>query len=219
MQYEYEIAKLLPKQEFMRVVYKAEGYPDFNITMNPTDYDPAYLQQLIRDRAPQAISFWQRWEQHPENVDVDLSGSGNYEEPTIEPPTEPESLEVAPHPEYDIFTQRIQLQDEVNAESNAYEWDVIDLTAEEQSAFLQEWRQYASVTMRQARMALFSSGQLSSVDSAIASMPSPQKELAQIEWDYGSTIERTSPLVVGLGPALGLDSVALDDLFKIAGTL
>lgn len=73
-----------------------------------------------------------------------------------------------------------------------------------------------SVTMRQARLALFDLGKRDAVPVAIATMPSPQKEKAQIEWEYGSTVERNSPLVVSLGPALGLD---LDQLFIDAAGL
>lgn len=76
-----------------------------------------------------------------------------------------------------------------------------------------------SVTMRQARLALLSAGVLPGVDAAIASLPSPEKETAQIEWDYGGTVERASPLVTMLGQALGLDGEALDALFVVAGGL
>lgn len=130
--------------------------------------------------------------------------------------------EVDPAPEYDAETQRIEYEIvEVDGSYTGFvkQATVVQIPAEELNQRVQTWRENASVTMRQARIALFSSGQLSSVDSAIASMPDGQREVAEIEWAYGSTIERTSPLVVGLGPALGLDSVALDDLFKIAGTL
>ena len=126
---------------------------------------------------------------------------------------------VDPVPEYDAETQRIEYEIVERDGGYAKQATVVQIPAEELNQRVQTWRENASVTMRQARIALFSSGQLSSVDSAIASMPDGQREVAEIEWAYGSTIERTSPLVVGLGPALGLDSVALDDLFKIAGTL
>lgn len=76
-----------------------------------------------------------------------------------------------------------------------------------------------SVTMRQARLALLSAGVLSGVDAAIASLPSPEKEAAQIEWNYGGTVERASPLVSMLGQALGLDADALDALFVQAALL
>jgi hypothetical protein len=76
-----------------------------------------------------------------------------------------------------------------------------------------------SVTMRQARLALLGAGKLSAVDAAIASLPSPQKEAAQIEWEFSSTVERNRPLVQTLGPALGLSESDLDQLFITAATL
>lgn len=76
-----------------------------------------------------------------------------------------------------------------------------------------------SVTMRQARLALLSIGKLSSVDSIIASLPSPQKEMAEIEWNYSSRVERNNGLIPVLGPMLGLSNSEIDDLFSTAATL
>jgi len=76
-----------------------------------------------------------------------------------------------------------------------------------------------SVTMRQARLALLAAGKLGAVDAAIASLPSPQKEAAQIEWEFSSVVERDRPLVQTLGPALGLSESELDQLFITAVAL
>ena len=70
-----------------------------------------------------------------------------------------------------------------------------------------------SVTMRQARLALLGAGLLASVDAAIASLPSPQKEAARIEWEYATEVQRSSGLVPMMVGALGLDDAALDALF------
>lgn len=75
------------------------------------------------------------------------------------------------------------------------------------------------VTMRQARLALLSVGLLTNVDTVINSLPSPQKEAAQIEWQYSSAVERNKSLVQTLGPLLGLSEDQLDDLFIEAATL
>ena len=72
------------------------------------------------------------------------------------------------------------------------------------------------VTMRQARLALLAAGHLSKIDAALAALPSPQKEAAQIEWEYATEVRRNSDLVKGIGAAVGLDAAALDALF-IAG--
>lgn len=75
------------------------------------------------------------------------------------------------------------------------------------------------VTMRQARLALLQQGLLSQVQIAIDSLPSPQKEAAQIEWDYSSEVHRNKPFVQLLSAALGLTEEQLDDLFVLASTL
>jgi hypothetical protein len=77
----------------------------------------------------------------------------------------------------------------------------------------------AAVTMRQARLALLGAGKLDDVAAAIAGLPSPQKEAAQIEWEYSTEVKRDSTLVTQLAPALSLDTAALDALFTQAATL
>ena len=76
-----------------------------------------------------------------------------------------------------------------------------------------------SVTMRQARLALLQAGLLVNVEAAINSLPSPQKEAAQIEWEYSQEVQRDKELVALLAPALGLDDAQLDALFVLAATL
>lgn len=75
------------------------------------------------------------------------------------------------------------------------------------------------VSMRQARLALLQAGKLDDVDAAIAALPSPAKEAAQIEWEYATEVKRDSQLVTQLAPALGLDDAALNALFIAAAAL
>lgn len=75
------------------------------------------------------------------------------------------------------------------------------------------------VTMRQARLALLQAGKLNDVDAAINALASPQKEEAQISWEYSTEVRRDSDLVKQLAPGLGLDDVALDALFTQASKL
>ena len=77
----------------------------------------------------------------------------------------------------------------------------------------------SAVTMRQARLALLGAGLLAGVDAAIDSLPSPQKEVARIEWEYATEVQRSSGLVPMMGAALGLDDAALDALFIEAAAL
>lgn len=76
-----------------------------------------------------------------------------------------------------------------------------------------------SVTMRQARLALHSHGKLAAVQDAINQLPEPTKTEAQIEWDYASVVERTSPFVAMLTPALGMTDAEMDELFREASNL
>lgn len=77
----------------------------------------------------------------------------------------------------------------------------------------------AAVTMRQARLALFMAGKLADVDTAIAALPEPAKTAAQIEWEFSNELQRSNPLVLTLGPALGLTSEQIDALFIAASAL
>lgn len=72
--------------------------------------------------------------------------------------------------------------------------------------------------MRQARLALLEAGRLAAVNAAIAAMPSPQKEAAQIEWEFASHVERQSPFLQGLAAAINLDGADLDQLFILAAS-
>lgn len=74
----------------------------------------------------------------------------------------------------------------------------------------------ASITMRQARLALLGAGVLATVDQAIAGMPGIEGEAARIEWEYAQEVRRDSPLIAALGPAIGLTTEQIDALF-IAG--
>jgi len=76
-----------------------------------------------------------------------------------------------------------------------------------------------SVTMRQARLALLEAGLLASVETAIATLPSPQKEAAAIEWEYAQEVQRSSGLVPQMAAALGMTDADLDALFVHAATL
>ena len=78
----------------------------------------------------------------------------------------------------------------------------------------------ASVTARQARLALLQIGKLDAVSAALAAIPDPaQRTAAQIEWEYATVIERNSPLVQSLAAGLGLTAPAIDALFEAASRI
>ena len=71
----------------------------------------------------------------------------------------------------------------------------------------------ASVSMRQARLALLGAGLLSQVEAAITD------EAARIEWEYAATVERGNALMAAIGTGLGLTDEAIDALFVTAAAL
>lgn len=77
----------------------------------------------------------------------------------------------------------------------------------------------ASVTMRQARLALLGVGLLDDVEAAIATLPSPQKEAAKIEWEYSQEVQRSNGFVSVLAPMLGMTAEQIDALFIQASNL
>lgn len=77
----------------------------------------------------------------------------------------------------------------------------------------------ASVTMRQARLALMAAGKLAAVEAAIAALPEPAKTAAQIEWEYSNEVQRHNGFVSQLAPLLGMTEAQLDDLFIQAKAL
>lgn len=77
-----------------------------------------------------------------------------------------------------------------------------------------------SVTPRQIRTALVLSGiSLSSIEAIIDSLPSPNKDIALIAWEYSVEFQRNNPLINQLAPLLGLSSKQIDDIFILASTL
>lgn len=75
------------------------------------------------------------------------------------------------------------------------------------------------LTMRQARLVLFTAGLIGSVQAAIDALPSPDKEKAQIEWDYSNEVQRHNGFVSQLAPALGLTDEQVDALFITGAVL
>lgn len=75
------------------------------------------------------------------------------------------------------------------------------------------------ITMRQARLALLDIGLLANVQTAINTLPEPDKTKAQIEWEYSNALQRDNLFVTTLGTALGLSSDDIDNLFITASRL
>lgn len=141
------------------------------------------------------------------------------------PPTLPEAkglrwLEYveASQPAFDPMTQRVEAALPVVGNQYTKAWAVVALDAATIAA------RYAatipaSVSMRQARLALLGAGLLSGVNAAIAAIPGAQGDAARIEWEYAQEVRRDSPLIALLMPSLGLTSEQVDAMFVAAAGL
>jgi len=72
-----------------------------------------------------------------------------------------------------------------------------------------------SVTMRQARLQLLALGNLATINTAIGTM----SEAAQIEWEYGLTVDRSNPLTAAMVNLLGWSDEQTYDYFRVAAEL
>lgn len=88
-----------------------------------------------------------------------------------------------------------------------------DPTPEEKRAMM------PNLTARQLRLGLLSLGKLNGVPTAISALPSPDKEQAEIEWQYASEFRRLHPLIVQLIPILGLTDEQVDPIWEQFSTV
>lgn len=68
-------------------------------------------------------------------------------------------------------------------------------------------------SMRQARLALLSAGHLQAVTDAITAIVGAEGDAALVEWEFGTVVMRTHPLVTSILPGLGLTETDIDNLF------
>ena len=202
----YQITKASPQQLHLQIRYTKEGCPDYWINLKVSDFTDEGIHQSAQNGAAQAEQFWSAIsELPPEVTPTKMSGVAKDRVPT-------------PQPDYDYMTQNISLEWVETDDAITETWTITEKTDEQKAEVLAESRKQIAVTMRQARLALLQKGLLSSVDAAIAGLPEG-KEAAEIQWEYGSEVQRLSPLVVGLMPALGMSEEEIDDLFVLASTL
>lgn len=77
----------------------------------------------------------------------------------------------------------------------------------------------SSVSMRQAKLALYAAGKLATVETAINALPEPDKTLALIEWNSASAVDRNHPTVSLISAAAGMSSAEIDALFTAAAQI
>lgn len=88
------------------------------------------------------------------------------------------------------------------------------LTPEEQGVILipGEPPVPASVSPRQASLALLAAGLLDTVESAVAAAP----KAVQIDWQRATEIRRDNPTLAAVSAQLGLTDAQVNDLFRAA---
>jgi len=72
---------------------------------------------------------------------------------------------------------------------------------------------------RQLRLQLLAIGKLADVPIVIASLPSPQAQAAEIEWEYATSFKRDHPLIIQFAPILGLSEKETDALWPQAAQI
>jgi len=241
--FDYEYIKTIPSQGFAQIKYTKEGEEDFytNI-LGINEFSEQRLAQVAQLNAERAQKFWEQ----SKNTETPIDASpviGKVKEviylpePKIDHDTQViaptitetddqiiygfkvRSLVIKEVQKYDPFNEKIEFQEIETDEESIRGYVTVELTEEEKLEFLTGWRLFSSITPRQARLELAKRGQLSNIDQIIASLPADQQEVVQIEWEYAVSIERSSPWVIQLGSALGLDEEGLDELFKAAAGL
>lgn len=110
-----------------------------------------------------------------------------------------------------------QTNSQVDQNNNQDELQHKQYTEEE---LLNMWLQNATVSMRQARLALLEMGLLSDVEQAIQNLQEPQKSIAKIEWEYSAVVSRKNDTFLLIVEQLGIDSKEeIDNFFRLAKSL
>jgi len=78
----------------------------------------------------------------------------------------------------------------------------------------------SAVTMRQMRLAIIGARKTTAVNDAIKAIAdSAEKARVQVEWDYGTVVERTAPWFLAIMESIGYTDVDIDALFLKAASL
>ena len=76
------------------------------------------------------------------------------------------------------------------------------------------------VSQRQLRTQLIIQGiSVAEIETVINSLPTQDRLIAQVAWDYAVTFERESPLLIGIASALGFSASDVDNIFINASLL
>lgn len=137
MKVSYEIIEARPDVEWIQVRFFNDAGQEFWKNIPHVDWSPEGVREMIESFGPEIAAFWER----TANVDnqramASIQTVGEFEcEPEDFWVRMPPPPVIRDEPEFDPFTQRIEPREhEVGDEF--IEWDVIELTPEEQAQFL-----------------------------------------------------------------------------------
>jgi len=99
------------------------------------------------------------------------------------------------------------------------------MTEDEYADHLASFAEYvppvpSAVTMRQMRLAIIDVRKVTAVADAIKTIAdSTEKAKIQVEWDYGTTVERNAPWFLTIMEGIEYTDVDIDNLFVKAASL
>jgi hypothetical protein len=118
-----------------------------------------------------------------------------------------------PQPTYDPDTETLHWSDPTFTDNVWHQtWEVKPLSSAEIAQRVEQWRQSASCTPFQGRMALVDAGLLGQAQALVDA----GDEKTKVAWEYALEWNRLSPMVESLGAALGLSDTQIDELIRTA---
>lgn len=120
-------------------------------------------------------------------------------------------VRILPKSNYDSATQYCNLNATPHFSDGEWVlgWTISQKTEADLEADIFNWRQSASCSPFQGRMALADAGLLSQVDNIVALAD----EKTKVAWEYALEWKRQSPLIMTLASSLGLTEAQVDNLF------
>lgn len=203
----YEITKIAPKQLKVQIKYSLEGFPDFWRNLTVEDFSAENIHALAESHAQAARQFYDTIGSLPDEITLEQT-TGSVK-----------NIVHAEPPEFDPETQNLQYSWEETDTQKIQVITVVDKTALELEQALNTKRNGVEITMRQARLYLKGANLLDSVEQVIASLPLEQKEVVEIEWNFGSTIQRMSSTVELIQGSLVWTDDQVDQMFSEASLL
>lgn len=135
MKIKYEIEVFEPSSEKLGIKFTASGNDELvdKKMFSPMDFSKDKMMEMIEAYASHIAGKWGRQMLHTKSCPIPMSGEVDVEpEVYIANPVAPQ---VMPPPEYDPWTQRLELEDVTSPHQTEINHIVIDMTEAEQKAF------------------------------------------------------------------------------------